>query len=172
MVAEIIAGIALCNGAYKAIKESINNCKEVGQLAGSIDQLIDGKQAVDEATKPSSIVASKWARMMGARGIDNEDALSLGSIAQAKINQKIAEEEVKKVRFMINRRFGLGTWEDIVMEHDERVKKNRTAAQKQKAKNQEKIEQIFEIVKNTGILVAVLIGMGITWMFYTKQWGF
>ena len=51
MVAEILAGISLCNSAYKTIKESINNCKEVGQLAGSIDQLIEGKQQLDNAIK-------------------------------------------------------------------------------------------------------------------------
>ena len=58
------------------------------------------------------------------------------------------------------------------MERDERIKKSRTAAQKQRLKNKEKIEKWFEITKNTGILIAVLIGMGIVWMLYTKQWGF
>ena len=96
----------------------------------------------------------------------------LKAIAQEKINQKLAEEELRKVRFMVNRRFGLGTWEDIIMERDERIKKSRTAAQKQRLKNKEKIEKWFEITKNTGILIAVLIGMGIVWMLYTKQWGF
>jgi hypothetical protein len=66
----------------------------------------------------------------------------------------------------------LGTWEDIIMERDERIKKSRTAAQKQRLQNQEKIEYWFEITKNTGILIAVIIGMGIVWMFYTNQWGF
>jgi len=58
------------------------------------------------------------------------------------------------------------------MERDERIKKSRTAAQKQRLQNQEKIEYWFEITKNTGILIAVIIGMGIVWMFYTNQWGF
>jgi hypothetical protein len=110
--------------------------------------------------------------MMGSKGIENVGSLSLGSIAQEKINQKLAEEELRKVRSMVNRRFGLGTWEDIIMERDERIKKSRTAAQKQRLQNQEKIEYWFEITKNTGILIAVIIGMGIVWMFYTNQWGF
>ena len=172
MVAEIIAGITLCNSAYKAIKECIGNAKDVGQIAGHLDNLIDGKSQIDQAVKPSSIIASKWSRMMGSKGIENVGSLSLGSIAQEKINQKLAEEELRKVRSMVNRRFGLGTWEDIIMERDERIKKSRTAAQKQRLKNQEKIEKWFEIIKNTGILIAVIIGMGIVWMLYTTRWGF
>ena len=172
MVAEIIAGITLCNSAYKAIKDCIGNVKDVSQIAGHLDNLIDGKKQIDEAVKPSSIIASKWSRMMGSKGIENVGSLSLGSIAQEKINQKLAEEELRKVRSMVNHRFGLGTWEDIIMERDERIKKSRTAAQKQRLQNQEKIEYWFEITKNTGILIAVIIGMGIVWMFYTNQWGF
>ena len=46
MVAEIIAGITLCNSAYKAIKECIGNAKDVSQIAGHLDQLIDGKKQI------------------------------------------------------------------------------------------------------------------------------
>ena len=54
MVAEIIAGITLVNGAYKAIKECINNVNDVSQIAGHLDQLIDGKKKVDQAAKPTN----------------------------------------------------------------------------------------------------------------------
>ena len=60
MVAEIIAGITLCNSAYKAIKDCIGNAKDVGQIAGHLDNLIEGKKQIDEAVKPTSIIASKW----------------------------------------------------------------------------------------------------------------
>ena len=170
MVAEILAGISLCNSAYKTIKESIANCREVGHLAGSIDQLIEGKQQLDNAVKPTNRVASKWSRMMGAKGIDNEGSLSIGSIAQEKINQKLAAEELDKVRSMINRRFGFGTWEEIIMERDERLEKAKTQAQKNKDARNKKLDNYFEIAKNTLIIFGVIIGMGVVWMFYTKQW--
>lgn len=170
MVAEILAGISLCNSAYKTIKESINNCKEVGQLAGSIDQLIEGKEQLDNAVKPTNRVASKWSRMMGAKGIDNEGSLSIGSIAQEKINQKLAAEELDKVRSMINRRFGFGTWEEIIMERDERLEKAKTQAQKNKDARNKKLDNYFEIAKNALIIFGVIIGMGVVWMLYTKQW--
>ena len=169
---DVLTGFLLVHSAYKAIKTQIDMCKDVGSIAGHIDNMIDGKKDVDAAVKPTSIVSSKWSAMFASKGLENDDANSLGSIAQQKINQKLAEEELRKVRFMVNRRFGLGTWEDIIMERDERIKKSRTAAQKQRLKNQEKIEKWFEIIKNTGILIAVIIGMGIVWMLYTNRWGF
>ena len=170
MVAEIIAGITLCNSAYKAIKEGINNCKEVSQLAGSIDQLVEGKEQVDKAAKPTSMVASRWGAMMGKKGIDNKGSLSVGSILQEKINQKLADEELAKVRFMVNRRFGLGTWEDIMMERDERIEKAKTRKQKERERQKEKMEHWLDIAKNSMIMVLVLLGMFIVFMFYTDKW--
>ena len=110
--------------------------------------------------------------MMGSKGIDNVGSLSLGSIAQEKINQKLAEEELRKVRSMVNRRFGWEHGKTSLWNVMNELKKARTAAQKQREQNQEKIEYWFEITKNTGILIAVIVGMGIVWMFYTNQWGF
>lgn len=170
MVAEIIAGITLCNSAYKAIKECIGNVKDVSQIAGHLDNLIDGKRQIDEAVKPTNRIASKWGRMMGAKGIDSEGSMSLGSIAQEKINQKLAEEELEQVKTMIRKRFGYGIWDEIMMEREERLEKHKTAKQKAKEENQKKMDKYYEIAKNVLITTLVIIGMVITFMFYTKQW--
>ncbi len=170
MVAEIIAGITLCNSAYKAIKECIGNAKDVSQIAGHLDNLIDGKRQIDEAVKPTNRIASKWGRMMGAKGIDSEGSMSLGSIAQEKINQKLAEEELEQVKTMIRKRFGYGIWDEIMMEREERLEKHKTAKQKAKEENQKKMDKYYEIAKNVLITTLVIIGMVITFMFYTKQW--
>ena len=170
MVAEIIAGITLCNSAYKAIKECIGNAKDVSQLAGHLDNLIEGKKQIDEAVKPTNRIASKWGRMMGAKGIDSEGSMSLGSIAQEKINQKLAEEELEQVKSMIRRRFGYGIWDEIIMERDDRIEKAKTANQRAKEARNKKIDGYFEMAKNSLIIVGVIIGMIIIWMFYTKQW--
>ena len=170
MVAEIIAGITLCNSAYKAIKECIGNAKDVSQIAGHLDNLIDGKKQIDEAVKPTNRMAGKWGKMMGAKGIDSEGSMSLGSIAQEKINQKLAEEELEQVKSMIRRRFGYGIWDEIIMERDDRIEKAKTKAQRAKEARNKKIDGYFEMTKNSLIIVGVIIGMIIIWMFYTKQW--
>ena len=170
MVAEIIAGITLCNSAYKAIKECIGNAKDVSQIAGHLDNLIEGKKQIDEAVKPTNRIASKWGRMMGAKGIDSEGSMSLGSIAQEKINQKLAEEELEQVKSMIRRRFGYGIWDEIIMERDDRIEKAKTKAQRAKEARNKKIDGYFEMTKNSLIIVGVIIGMIIIWMFYTEKW--
>ena len=170
MVAEVIAGISMVHTAYKAIKTQIDMCKDVGLIAGHIDQLVEGKEQVDKAAKPTSMVASRWGAMMGKKGIDNQGSLSVGSIVQEKINQKLADEELKKVRFMVNRRFGLGTWEDIMMERQERLEKAKTRQQKEREKRKEQVDKWFEYTKNGIITILVVLGMFITFMFYTEKW--
>jgi len=170
MVAEIIAGITLVNGAYKAIKECINNVNDVSQLASHLDQLIDGKQKVDQAAKPTNRIAGKWASMMGSKGIDNEGSLSIGSIAQEKINQRLAQEELDQVRRMINRRFGMETWDEIMMERDERVLASKTATQKAKEENAKKWDKIADVTLQVMGVIAGIVGLGVFFMFWSGKW--
>ena len=158
MVAEIIAGITLCNSAYKAIKESINNCKEVSQIAGHIDNLIDGKSEIDEGldSVPTSAVGQKWQSFLGKK-IGNANPLSVGAIAQEKINQKLAAEELEQVRKMVNKRFGYGTWEEILMERDHRVEKAKTAAQKERNRKQKAWDKAYNIMMQI-FWVALAVG--------------
>ena len=170
MVAEIIAGITLVNGAYKAIKECINNVNDVSQLANHLDQLIDGKKKVDQAAKPTNRIAGKWASMMGSKGIDNEGSLSIGSIAQQKINQILSQDELDQVRRMINRRFGMGTWDEIMMERDDRIEKSKTEAQKAKEKSDAKWDKIADVTLQVMGSILGIIGIGVFFMFWSGKW--
>ena len=71
---------------------------------------------------------------------------------------------------MVNRRFGLGTWEDIMMERDERIEKAKTRNQKERERQKEKMEHWLDIAKNSMIMILVLLGMFIGFMFYTDKW--
>jgi hypothetical protein len=170
MVAEIIAGITLCNSAYKAIKECIGNAKDVSQIAGHLDQLIDGKKQIDEAVKPTNRMAGKWGKMMGAKGIDSEGSMSLGSIAQEKINQKLAEEELDQVKKMIRQRFGYGIWDEIMIEREDRLEKHKTATQKAKEENAKKWDNIANITLQVLGAIAGIVGLGIFFMFWSGKW--
>ncbi len=94
--------------------------------------------------------------MMGAKGIDSEGSMSLGSIAQEKINQKLAEEELEQVKSMIRRRFGYGIWDEIIMERDDRIEKAKTANQRAKEARNKKIDGYFEMAKNSLIIVGLM----------------
>ena len=41
------------------------------------------------------------------------------------IEEKLAEEQVVKVRRMIDRRFGLGTWDEIIEERKRRIEEHK-----------------------------------------------
>ena len=49
LVAEILTGIALVKQATDFIKSNIDTCKDIGELAGSIDDLFRGEQEAQKA---------------------------------------------------------------------------------------------------------------------------
>ena len=51
MVAEVLAGIALVSSAVKGIKSTIDTAKDIKDIAGSIDQLLDGAEQVEKKKK-------------------------------------------------------------------------------------------------------------------------
>ena len=48
MLGDIVTGIQLVKKSVDFIKENINTCKDISEIAGSIDDLLDGKQQLDK----------------------------------------------------------------------------------------------------------------------------
>ena len=48
VVAEVLTGIALVQQSVKFIKENINTAKDLGTIAGQIDNLLTGEKQVQE----------------------------------------------------------------------------------------------------------------------------
>ena len=65
----------------------------------------------------------------------------------------MAEEAVDQMSLLINRRFGHGTWDSILLERDELIEKAKSAAKKRREEQQQKWDNAFEWVKNIGILL-------------------
>ena len=57
VVAEVLTGIALVQQSVKFIKENINTAKDLGTIAGQIDNLLTGeKQVQEQRAKKSGLV--------------------------------------------------------------------------------------------------------------------
>ena len=106
VVAETLAGLALINSTVKGIKSVIGSANDISSIAGDIDKLFKGKE---ELKKQSHPLASRWDSFLNKTIGSTADRLSIGAIAKETIEEKLAEEQVRKVRSMVNRRFGLGT---------------------------------------------------------------
>jgi hypothetical protein len=57
-----------------------------------------------------------------------------------------------------------------MMERQERLEKAKTRQQKEREKRKEQVDKWLEYAKNGIITILVVLGMFITFMFYTGRW--
>jgi hypothetical protein len=132
-VGEAIAAAAAFKSAVDAIKNTVNSCRDVSELASSIDQLLDGKARIDRAKKHKAAPGQ----------------FSIKSIASDTISAKLAEEELYNISVLIDNRFGHGTFRGIQEERKKRIKEYNEAERKRlaaKAKARKEMMNDFKIL--------------------------
>ena len=128
----IIEGIGLVTKSVSHIKGILKSKDaDASQVAGHIDSLFNGHTQIEKKAKATSIVSSKWNALLKHRLGETADPNSIQSIATLKIQQRLADEEIIKVRRMINRRWP-GAWDEILHERQERIKKAKSARVKKR----------------------------------------
>ena len=134
VVAEVLTGIALVQQSVKFIKDNINTAKDIGDIAGQIDNLLTGEQQVQKSRSKNS-------------GVKLGDQFGIKSVAQEVIDAKIAQEKINEMRTLVDLRFGPGTWQSIVDERAKRI---------QEAKEQAAIERKKQLKKQKASTIAKL----------------
>ena len=114
VVAEVLTGIALVKQATDFIKSNINTVKDIGQMAGHIDDLFRGEHEAQKARNKKAGV----------------DTFSVNSVAQEVIDAKLAAEKLREVSVLVDMRFGPGTWAGIVNERAKRIQEAKEAERK------------------------------------------
>ena len=92
MLAETLAGIALVKSAVDGIKSAIGTAKDVGEIAGHIDNLLTGEKQVQEQRARKS-------------GVSLGDQFGIKSVAQEVIDARLAQESLNEMRTMVDMRF-------------------------------------------------------------------
>ena len=149
MIAETLAGIALVKSAVDGIKSAIGTAKDVGEIAGHIDNLLTGEKQVQEQRARKS-------------GVSLGDQFGIKSVAQEIIDARLAQEQVQEMRTMIDMRFGPGTWQSIVDERARRIKEAKEAERQARIQAQREHEEFMEGLKQSALVslvVAVAIGL-------------
>lgn len=160
VVAETLAGIALVNSAVKGIRSVIGTCKDVGEIADQIDSVFQGRKEIKQSSHP---IASRWDSLLGRTLGSTGDKFSLGAIAKDTIEEKLAEEQMLKVKRMINKRFGPDTWNDILEERKLRIEKHKKSMSKANQKKEEDNAKLFKILETVAgyiLVIAVIGGVG------------
>ena len=136
MVAEILAGIALAKSAVSGIKSAIETAKDVNDVAHHLDDLLTGYDQSKRKTQKKKPKGNKaWTRYLGSKLKDQDDDISLSQITSEVIEQKQIEEQIQSIKRMMNKRFGPGTWDEILKLRQERIdeRKKEIAAAKAEA---------------------------------------
>ena len=130
-VGEAIAAASAFKSAVDAIKSTVNSCRDVSDLASSIDKLLDGKARIDRAKKHKAPPGS----------------FSFKSIASDTISAKLAEEELYNISVLIDNRFGHGTFRGIQEERKKRIKEYNDAERKRLAAKAKRRKEMMNDLK-------------------------
>lgn len=149
MIAETLAGIALVKSAVDGIKSSINTAKDIGEIAGYIDNLFEGEKQVQQQRAKKA-------------GVGMGDQFGVDTVAREVIDAKIAAEKLQEVATMVDMRFGHGTWKDILAERQRRIQEKRAAEAKARREAIQRHNEMIENLKvaaGIGVIVAASIGL-------------
>ena len=147
VVAEVMAGISLVKASVEFIKSNIDTAKDIGEIAGAVDDLFRGQ---DEVEKKRSKKA----------GIGVGDQLGIKHIAQEVIDARLAQEAMQEMRNMIDMRFGPGTWQTILDERQKRIREEKERIAALKKEEQLKRQETMEAIK-VALTIAAAVATGI-----------
>jgi len=159
MIAETLAGIALVKSAVDGIKSAIGTAKDVGEIAGHIDNLLTGEKQVQEQRARKS-------------GVSLGDQFGIKSVAQEIIDARLAQEQVQEMRTMIDMRFGPGTWQSIVDERARRIKEAKEAERQARIEAKREQEEFMESLKQSllvSLVVAIAIGLFFAFIIFLPK---
>ena len=151
MIAETLAGIALVKSAVDGIKSAIGTAKDVGEIAGHIDNLLTGEKQVQQQRSKKS-------------GNSIGDQFGIKSVAQEVIDARLAQEQVNEMRTLVDMRFGPGTWQSIVDERARRIQEAKEAERKARIEAQRAHDEMMEGLKNS-MLVGLVVAIGMALFF-------
>jgi Fe2+ transport system protein B len=150
VVAEVLTGIALVQQSVKFIKDNINTAKDIGDIAGQIDDLFRGEKEVQQL------------RNKKAGSVSLGDQFGVNSVAKEVIDSKIAAEKMQEIRTLVDLRFGPGTWQGILDERAKRIQEAKEAAAKARKQAMEERQEMLDALKLAGVIgIVVAISVGL-----------
>jgi hypothetical protein len=135
---EIVAGIALVKSSVDFIKSNIDTCKDISEIAGHIDNLLDAEKEVQKKRF-------------------NKNRLSISSVATEVLDAKLAAEELYNVSVLVDQRFGHGTWAGILAERKKRIDELKEIEKERLRAKRQQQEELIEML-SIGFIVVVALG--------------
>tara|TARA_R110002020_G_scaffold154206_2_gene333734 strand:- start:926 stop:1471 length:546 start_codon:yes stop_codon:yes gene_type:complete len=168
VIAETLVGIQLVKASVSGIKQVIETCSDISEVAHHIDGIFEGHQHIENKLSKKQKPKGKWQNFIGARlGNDEEgDGTSIQEIAQEEIAKRESQKAQRQMAQLLNARFGHDCWSTIIRtrlerikERDERLKKQKQLAKEQAWENKRKWKKIGEESGKVAILIGVVLIM-------------
>ena len=134
VLGDVVAGIQLVKQSVAFIKENINTCKDISEIAGSIDDLFEGKKQVDKRRNKKD-------------GVSIAEQFGVKSVAHEIIDAKLAAEELYAISVLVDQRFGHGTWATILKERNKRIEEAKAAKKEQIRVKRQQQQELMELAK-------------------------
>jgi len=144
-ISTALAGFAL-------LKASVNGLKSVIGAANDIKDVGHFLEKIWQADKECNDTHNKQANVSSLDGFKN--------VASSVIDRRLQQEMMHEVRTLIQMRFGVSAWEEIVAE---KAKREREAKEAQAAARREKIRKAAELEETikTCLLIAGIVAVSL-----------
>jgi len=147
-ITTVLTGIALVQKSVEFIKSNIETVNDIRDIASAVEGLLGGEQEIQKSRFADKSLIGQ-----------TKDA------ASSVIDAKLAQEAMQEMKFLVDMRFGTGTWQMIVDERSKRLADERQQAEEErkerlrkKMKFQKRL-QFFLLSSMTGLLV-ISCGVG------------
>lgn len=145
-ISTALAGFALVKESVDFIKGNIDTIKDVGEIFGYVDKVLDGEQQIQKKrfSDKSLLGQSK-------------------SAAETVIEAKLAQEHLDELKILIENRFGYGTWDEILTLRKQRLdeeKEEVARIKKIKLKRKQEFQKFGMILASgTGGIILLIGGL-------------
>lgn len=146
-ISTALAGIALVKQSVEFIKTHIETVKDIGEISGAIDGLLNGEQQVQKDRFSSGSVMSQHK-----------------SAANSVIDAKLAAEQMAEIRNLVNLRFGSSTWQEILNERARRLQEEKEAEAERRRLAKIKAEEVQQAML-IGVIAVSIVGLIIASIF-------
>ena len=148
-ISTVLTGMALVKQSVDFIKGHIDTAKDIGEIFGHVDNLLNGEKQIQQTRFGSK-------SMLG----QTKDA------AQAVIDSKLAQEALDEMHILIDNRFGFGTWQEILDLRNKQLKEEKEAIAeakrkrlKRKAEIQHQLMLFATGIGGTILFIVVIFGL-------------
>lgn len=142
-ISTVLTGMALVKQSVDFIKGHIDTARDIGEIFGHVDNLLNGEKQIQQTR-------------FGSKGVlgQTKDA------AQAVIDAKLAQEALDEMHILIDNRFGFGTWQEIIDLRNKRLREEKEAIAEAKKKKAIKRAHDIKILQQIGIAIGLLFAIG------------